>query len=164
MSLKRESQVVKELQEPNKKPMLIPENTEKLFDPKNIPPEIWLQIFGFFSLKEIKLTVALVCKFFNEFSNYFVQRITLNKEFPFTNRRYKMFDAIHYFKNLKSITIEDSSEKMDVEYCLMNALNNCPRLKHVKIRHSCLLPNIVSCPLRGMNKIVLEIDSIEFSF
>ena len=144
MSLKRESQVVKE---PIKKPMLAPENTVKLLDPKNIPPEIWQQIFGFFSLKEIKLTVALVCKYFNEFSNYYVQRIMLNTEFPYTNGRYKMFDAIPSFKNLKSITIEDGSEKMDVEYCLMNALNNCPRLKHVKIRHSCFL----SRPLRGMN-------------
>ena len=57
------------VEEPVKKPKLDVENSIQFLDTKKIPKEIWQQIFGFFSLKEIKLNIALVCKHFNVIAN-----------------------------------------------------------------------------------------------
>ena len=92
MSLKRKSEMA---EEPTKKIMLDPEN---FLITRNFPDVIWQQIFTGFSLKEIKLNLAPVCKHFNEISDILVQEIYLDsEEFHNLNRRYKMFDNIPSF-------------------------------------------------------------------
>ena len=132
MSGKCKSQTIEEIV---KKPKLDDEISDKLSDTRRIPKEVWQEIFGSFSLKEIKLTVARVCKHFYEISNDCVQEININgKIFTSEDHHFEMFDAIPNFKFLNTIKIGDGIEPdfgKEVEYFLMHALKICPRLKYI---------------------------------
>ena len=82
MSGKRKSQTI---EESAKKPKLDAEIFDKVMDTRKIPDVIWQKIFGLFSLKDIKLNVALVCRHFYEISNDCVQKIYLDENFPSPN-------------------------------------------------------------------------------
>ena len=132
MSGKRKSQ---KIEETAKKPKLDDEISAKLTDTKKIPDVVWQRIFGFFSLKEIKLTVAKVCRHFYEISNDCVQEIKLNMNTIASDKKYEMYDALPTFKYLKTIKINSFDvHELNIEYFVMHALRNCPRLRELHFK------------------------------
>ena len=75
MKRQRVSEKVEE--PPAKKPKLDTEISTKLMNTKDISDLIWLHIFGFLNFKEIKLSVAKVCRHFYDISNDCVQKIEM---------------------------------------------------------------------------------------
>ena len=133
MSGKRKSEMA---EEPAKKPKLNDENSVKLTNTRRIPDVVWQQIFGFFSLEEIKLNVALVCRHFYEISNDCVQRVVIDEKIFASEHKFDMFNALSTFKYLKSIKIKNDSESnytQSVDYFVLHSLKNCPRLRHLEI-------------------------------
>ena len=123
------------IEETAMKPDLDDEISTKLSDTKRIPDFIWQKIFASFSLKEIKLTVARVCKHFYEISNDCVQEININEKiFTPEDHHFEMFDALSNFKFLNTIKIGENIDPdfdNEIEYFLMHALKICPRLKYI---------------------------------
>ena len=135
MSGKRKSQ---RIEESSKKPKLDAEISDKVMDTRKIHDVIWQKIFGFFTLEEIKLNVALVCRHFYEISNDCVQKIYLAENFFASDHHYKMFDALSTFNFLRSIEIScDMEQKYAkvVDYFLMHSLKICPRLRFIDTSH-----------------------------
>ena len=137
MSGKRKFQ---RIEESVKKPKLDAEISDKFRDTKDIPDVVWQKIFGFLSWKEIKLNVAQVCKHFYEISNDCVQEIIIEDEKIFASEENKcgMFGALSTFKFLKTIKVDTEMStyySRDVEYFLMHALINCPRLRFIETCH-----------------------------
>ena len=131
MSGKHKSEKVEEL-----KPKLDTE-ISTFWITKDIPDVVWQKIFGFFSLKEIKLNVARVCRHFYEISNDCVKEITIDRNICDSNSMYEMFDALPTFQYLKTIkiinfSVQNPSTKV-AELFVMHALRNCPRLKILRL-------------------------------
>ena len=85
-------------------------NSTKFLDTKKIPDVVWQQIFGYFSLKEIKLNVAKVSRHFYAISNDCVQEIKINYKIFGSEHKFDMLDALPTFKYLKSVIIEDDPQ------------------------------------------------------
>ena len=135
MSGKRKSQSI---EESAKKPKLDAEICVKFMDTKNIPDVVWQNIFGFLSWKQIKFNVARVCRHFNEISNDCVQVINIHENALFASSHVLMFEALSNFKFLKSIKIECNKGKKyakSIDFFLMHALKNCPRLRFIETSH-----------------------------
>ena len=163
MSGKRKSQ---RIEESAKKPMLDVEISDKLTDTKKIPDVVWQKIFGFFSLEEIKLNVAKVCRHFYEISNNCVQEIRINEyelNMFYSDKKYEMFDAIPTFKYLNTIKITGYGEDTEtpaqgIEYFVMHALKNCPRLKQLDITSHNLSIDFIKYIIKyGQNLNTLEL-------
>ena len=121
MSEKRKSQSIEET---DKKPKLDDEVSVKFTDTKNIPDVVWQKIFGFFSLEEIKLNVARVCRHFYQISNSCVQEIRISEYdliMFYSDKKYEMFDAIPTFKYLNTIEITGYGEDTETPH---NALRD----------------------------------------
>ena len=134
MSGKRKSQRIKESA---KKPKSDTEISAKFRDTKKIPDVVWLKILGFLSWKEIKLNVARVCKHFFDISNDCVQEIDIHEKI-FVSNHVQMLDALSTFKFLKSIKIKsDEITKCarSIDFFLMHAMENCPRLRFIETSH-----------------------------
>ena len=135
MSGKRKS---KKFEEPAKMPKLDAEISIKFWDTKSIPDVIWQKIFGFFSLEEIKLKVARVCRHFYEISNDCVQEVMIDEHLT-SKYKSEIFYALPTFKYLKTVKMANnhfylsSSQSVGFDFFVIHALKNCPRLKHLYI-------------------------------
>ena len=161
MSGKRKSE---KFEEPAKVPKLDTEISNKFWDTKIFPDVIWQQIFGFFSLEEIKLKVALVCRHFYNISNDCVQKIVINEKIFGSELKFEILDTLPHFKYLKAIKIKNDFFKnytQSVDYFVIHALKNCPRLRHLDIvRHElsiCFIKQIVK---HGQNLSGLELNFV----
>ena len=120
--------------EPAKKLKLEVEISTKIMDTKKFPDIIWQQIFGFFSLKEVKLIMARVCRHFYDISNDCVRKIVINEKMFASDNKYEMYNALPTFKYLKTIEIGSNKlQALGVEFFLLKALKYCPRLRHIGI-------------------------------
>ena len=150
------------VEEHAKLPKLDTENATEFWDTKKLPDTVWQQIFGFFSLKEIKLNVAKVCKHFYEISNDCVQNVVIDREIFASEHIFEMFDAIPTFKYLKTIKIRNDRDKnytQSVNYFVIHVLKNCPRLRHLEILyHELSIGLIKQIAKYGQNLSALELD------
>ena len=150
------------IEESAKKPMLDAEISDKLTDTKKIPDVVWQQIFGFFSLEEIKLKVAMVCRHFFEISNDCVQIYKMDFKIFGSKHKFEMFNALPTFKYLKTISIQNSYRQdytQSVDFLLMHVLKNCPRLRHLEIwSHELSIGFIRQIVQHGQNLHSLTLD------
>ena len=133
--MKRQTESIEEFA---KRPKLDTEISAKILDTKSIPDHVWQKIFCSFTLEEIKLKVARVCRHFNIISNDCVQQINICERLFESDYKYKMFDALSNFKFLRTIKIERriiNHYNKEIDYFLMYALKICPRLRFIQALH-----------------------------
>ena len=159
MSGKRISE---EVEEHAKKPKLEVEISTKIMNTKGIPVVVWQKIFGFFSLEEIKLKVARVCRHFYEISNDCVQKVVIDEKIFDSKRKYDMIDALPTFKYLKTVKIECDPDFLDsenVDFFVKYTLKYCPQVRHLEIVYHELSKHLIEQIIKhGQNLSALDLD------